>query len=208
MFQYNALQTIIQLQSLILYIQTSWFTYTVLLLSLKFNKTKHEIIVMVQFLFSERAKGGWGVWLHKACFMRWAIMNITIWLLKMACFLLHTSHIISNIYNSANFPDRSKHLQTIGKTTSAHFWKLYGGERRWRRTTVWVDADIENLHARVFNCVYPSGRHVWGVASTLLTALCEWRKSTVAQWLKWKTKKREKRREDEPALYPTWLHWT
>lgn len=36
-FQYNALQTITQLQSLILYIQTSWFTYTVLRLSLKMS---------------------------------------------------------------------------------------------------------------------------------------------------------------------------
>jgi len=65
-FQYNALQTIIQLQSLILYIQTSWFTYTVLLLSLKWNKTKCEIISTVQFFF-----GGGG-----ACLMRWATMNI------------------------------------------------------------------------------------------------------------------------------------
>ncbi len=50
-FQYNALQTIIQLQSLILYIQTSWFTYTVLLLCWKLNKTKCEI--MVRFCKSE-----------------------------------------------------------------------------------------------------------------------------------------------------------
>lgn len=50
----------------------------------------------------------------------------------MACFLLHTSHILSNIYNSANFPDQSKHLQTIGKPTSAHLWSctVENGDRR------------------------------------------------------------------------------
>lgn len=52
-------------------------------------------------------------------------MNITIWLLKMACFLLHTSHILSNIYNSANFPDRLKHLQTIGKNYTSSSLKFY-----------------------------------------------------------------------------------
>lgn len=52
-------------------------------------------------------------------------MDITIWLLKMACFLLHTSHILSNIYNSANFPDRLKHLQTIGKNYTSSSLKCY-----------------------------------------------------------------------------------
>lgn len=81
--------------------------------------------------FFFRASRG-GIWLHKACCMKWVIMNITIWLLKMACFLLHTSHTLSIIYNSANFPDQSKHLQTTGKTTSAHFWTCNagGGERK------------------------------------------------------------------------------
>lgn len=111
-FQYNALQTIIQLQSLILYLQTSWFTYTVLLLSLKFNKTKCESLSVVQ-LFNEGGES------DSTKPVLWGGRQWTIWLLKMACFLLHTSHILSNIYNSANFPDQSEHLQTIGKTTPA-----------------------------------------------------------------------------------------
>lgn len=115
--------------------------------------------------------------------------NEHLWLLKMACFLLHTSHILSNIYNSANFPDRSKHSQTIGKTTSAHFSQSYMVENGdGVGTIIGVDVDIENLHACIYiflkKNMYPLGLHVLGVTSTLFNALHEWRKSTVARWLK------------------------
>lgn len=40
-----------------------------------------------------------------------------------------------------------------------------------------------------------------GVTLTLFTALHEWRKSTVARWLKWK-KRKKKGSEDKPGLYP------
>lgn len=96
-FQYNARQTIIQLQSLFLSIQTSWFTYTVLLLSWKVQKTKRERV-------SGSEEG-------------------TLWLLNMACILLHTSHLLANIYNSAKFALQSQQSQTTGcLSPSAHLW--------------------------------------------------------------------------------------
>lgn len=80
----------------------------------------------------------------------------------MARFLLHTSHILSKIYNSANIPDQSKHLQTIGKKNwikyISSFSKLYVGERRWRRTI--GDVDTENLHACAI-LMYISIRPAW-----------------------------------------------
>lgn len=127
-FQYNALQTIIQLQSLILYIQTSWFTYTVLLLSLKFNKTKCEIISVVQFFFF-RARRGIG--LHEACFMRWAIMNIMA--IEDGQFpLAYVTHTIKYL-QQCKF---SCSIKTLANSwlnyISSFFLKSYGGERRWQ----------------------------------------------------------------------------
>lgn len=107
-FQYNALQTIIQLQSLILFIQTSWNTYTVLLLSLRFNKTKYEIIATVQLFLSEEGNRtsqspyhdlGVGQWKLQYGYWRWPVSSS----------VRHT--YLSNIYNSANFPDQSKEKQ-------------------------------------------------------------------------------------------------
>lgn len=62
-----------------------------------------------------------------------------------------------------------------------------------------IDVDIENVHACVFLRIYPLGLHVLGVTSTLFTALHEWRKSTVARWLKWKGKKKKKKRKRGPT---------
>lgn len=107
-FQYNALQTIIQLQSLILYIQTSWFTYTVLLLSLKLNKTEREIISVVQIVFLERG----GESDCAACLMRWAMLMdiMAIWRWPVSSCIRHTYHEISTTVQI--FPVRSKHSRT------------------------------------------------------------------------------------------------
>lgn len=113
----------------------------------------------------------------------------------MACFLLHTSHILSNIYNSAKFPDQSKHSQTIGKTTLSHFW-TYTVENEngnnslstcwhWKFTCLYSLINMRGLDQLVF-----------GVTSAVLTALLrEWRKCTVARWLEWKKSRKR-------ALYP------
>lgn len=98
-FQYNALQTIIQLQSLILYIQTSWFTQTVLLISLKSNKTK--TMRSYWWCGSFLNEGGGGSDFGKP--VSWSGRQWTLWLLKSSSCIRH----ISNIYNSANFPDQS-----------------------------------------------------------------------------------------------------
>lgn len=71
----------------------------------------------------------------------------------MACFLLHTSHTLSNIYNSAKFPDQSEHLQTIGKTKTSSFVKLYGGEWTLQRTSIGQNIDTENVHACASFCI-------------------------------------------------------
>lgn len=96
-FQYNALQTIIQLQSLNLYIQTSWFTYTVLLLSLKFNKTKYEIISMVQLFLSKKGNLTSPSLFHDLRDNEHYNMAV-----EDGRFLLHTWHL-TNIYSRAKF---------------------------------------------------------------------------------------------------------
>lgn len=142
MFQYNALQTIIQLQSLILYVQTSWFTYTVLLLSLKFNETKCEIISVVGAIFVFRGRRGIG--LHKACFMRRAIMNVmAIWRWPVSSCIRHTYYQISTTVQI--FLLNQIHSQTTGETTSAHFWS-----HRVKMATIRVDVDVEHVHACVW----------------------------------------------------------
>lgn len=118
-FQYNALQTIIQLQSLIIYIQTSWFTYTVLLLSWECNKSKCEIISVVQCF---RARRG----IREACIMRWAITNIMAiedGLLPLT-YVTHTSKYLQQCKVSSSVKTRRQtRTQTIGcLTTSAHLW--------------------------------------------------------------------------------------
>lgn len=137
-FQYNARQTIIQLQSLFLSIQTSWFTYTVLLLSWKVQKTKRERL-------SGSEEG-------------------TLWLLNMACILLHTSHVLANIYNSAKFALQSQQSQTTGcLSQSAHLWshmlhrdgkvqlleQRTTGVSRYSKSLNWflpVDGHCDNCH--------------------------------------------------------------
>lgn len=132
-FQYNALQTIIQLQSLILYIQTSWFTYTVLLLSWKFNKTKCEIISMVQCF---RARRG----IREARLIRRAIMNIMAiedGLLPLT-YVTHTSKYLQQCKVSSSVKTLTNNwlLNYISSSLKSH-----DGERRWQSTIIGVDAD-------------------------------------------------------------------
>lgn len=63
-----------------------------------------------------------------------------LWLLKMACILLHTTYILSNIYNSAKFPDQSK--------TLANNWQNYISSsvkvKRW-----WQMEDGKNVSLKL-----------------------------------------------------------
>lgn len=104
--------------------------------------------------------------------------------------LAYVTHTIKYL-QQCKFSWSIKTLANNWQNYISSFLKLHGGERRWQSTIVWVDADIEILHAFVY---IPSGRHVSGVTSTLLTALREWRKSIVAWWLKRKTKIRKRGR--------------
>lgn len=210
-FQYNALPTIIQLQSLILYIQTSWFTYTVLLLSLNFNKTKCEIISMVHFffLFSFKSEEG-NLTLRSLCHEVGDNEHYGYWRWPVSSCIRHTyfqrSTTVQKIFRSI------KTLANNWQNYISSFLKLYCGERRCQRT-------IHSRRCRHWKftclcclCIYLLGLHVLGVTTTLFTVLHEWRKSTVAQWHKQiqnkkKTKWNEKGGEDQPAFYPTWLHW-
>lgn len=96
---------------------------------------------------------------------------------------------------------KKKHSQTTGYTTSARFWSHTAEmaeskrlsrcwRRRFTRPRVWMRSSAKPA------CF-----------SRLCSLLHEWRKSTVARWLKWKKRKRGARGEDRAALHPAWLHW-
>lgn len=93
-----------------------------------------------------------------------------LWLLKMACFLLHTiTHILSIIYNSANNPDQN----TCKQLAKLH-WLISEVLRRWmemaknnylRKCWHWKFTRLCILYV----CKEPLSLHVLGV---ILTVYC------------------------------------
>lgn len=121
---------------------------------------------MVQFLQrgeSDSTKPvAWGGW-------QWRI-----WLLKTAPFLLHTSHILSDIYNSANFPDRSEQLAKL------HQFDVQ--VLRWQMEMARNDyPDTEDVHACANVCLEPVNLHVLRVTAYCVTWMEKVYCGTVAQ---------------------------
>lgn len=91
-------------------------------------------------------------------------------------------HAYYRIYNSANFYDHSQHLQTTGKTM-----QLVGiGDGKQSTEML-----MPKIYMPVHFCEYIH-------QARMVTVLHEWRKPTVARWLKG-----AEGNEDKPALYPT-----
>lgn len=102
-------------------------------------------------------------WLYQ---VQWGDNDI-LWLLKMACILLHTTYILSNIYNSAKFPDQSK--------TLANNWQNYISSsvkvKRWRRMKDGGKPSLKltlAIHACILLCIRLSSPHVKGETPSLI----------------------------------------
>lgn len=107
----------------------------------------------------------------------------------MACILLHTTYILSNIYNSAKFPDQSK--------TLANNWQNYISSsakvKRWRRMEDGGKPSLKltlNIHACILLCVRLSSPHVKGETPSLINVNME--------FLKWHGGSNE-RKKDVPT---------
>lgn len=111
--------------------------------------------------------------------------------------LAYVTHTLSNIYNSANFPDQSKDLQTIGKTTSAHLW-IYTVEDGERLSRCW--------HRKCTCPVYLTVRIRLFIRLACFRGRRSLTRYTHGGCLLWhdgSNERKTKRREDKPALYPT-----
>lgn len=122
-------------------------------------------------------------WLHEACFMRWVIMNIYgYWRWPVSSCIRHTYYQISTTVQIFLIDQNTrKQLAKLHQLIFSQSYTVEKGDGVW--AIIWVDVDIENLHACIyifFKNMYPLGLHVLGVTSTLFNALHEWRKSTVA----------------------------
>lgn len=89
------------------------------------------------------------------------------------------------------FPVQSKTLANNWLNYISSFLKLYGGDGKVQPSKYMLTQNMYVPARWMYISIRPACFR--GVTSTLFTALHEWRKSTVAQWLKWKKKKKRKR---------------